>query len=109
MGISASEYCVSYAMWTTRLNWGLERRSRGHAPELNGSALANAKEINMVLSHPKDDRSRQIAILNDSFRSSFVGGTIFVTQGLQQVGDDFIKLALCAARQFVAFTGDSDP
>jgi len=63
----------------------------------------------MVLSPAQDDRSRQIAILNDSFRTSFVGGTIFVTEGLHQVGDEFIKLALCAARQFVAFTGDNDP
>lgn len=62
----------------------------------------------MVPLNTESDRSRQIAILNDSFRTTFVGGSIFVTHGLHQSGDDFIRLALCAVRQFVAFDAGSD-
>src|SRR5579862_3450997 len=54
----------------------------------------------------KQDRSRQIAILNDSFRTSFVGGSICVTAGIHAVGDEFVKLALCATRCFVRFDDD---
>jgi hypothetical protein len=63
----------------------------------------------MVLPIPDSDRSRQIAILNDAFRSSFVGGTVCVTAGLHHLGDDVVKDALLAARQFSVFDDDNDP
>jgi hypothetical protein len=55
------------------------------------------------------DHARQIALLNDSFRTTFVGGTICITAGVQLVGEDFVQLALGAARSFVAFNEDGDP
>jgi hypothetical protein len=63
----------------------------------------------MVLSDVASDRSRQIALLNDAFRCSFVGGTVCVTAGLHLVGDEFVKAALLAARQFTAFDTSNDP
>lgn len=55
------------------------------------------------------DRARQIAILNDAFRMTFLGGTVCVTAGLHLVGDEFVKAALLAAREFAAFSDDNDP
>jgi hypothetical protein len=50
-----------------------------------------------------------MAILNDAFRITFLGGTVCVTAGLHLVGDEFVKAALLAAREFSAFTDDNDP
>ena len=55
------------------------------------------------------DHSRQIALLNDAFRVTFVGGTVCVTAGLHQIGDEFVKAALLATRQFTSFEDDNDP
>ena len=55
------------------------------------------------------DRARQIAILNDAFRITFLGGTVCVTAGLHLIGDEFVKAALLAAREFSTFTDDNDP
>lgn len=64
----------------------------------------------MVLSEAQNrDRSRQIACLNDSFRTTFIGGTICITAGLHLIGDEFVKAALLAARQFTVFDEDNDP
>lgn len=63
----------------------------------------------MVLSTLHIDRLRQIALLNDSFRTTFVGGSIFVTNGVHAVGDDFIKAALLAVRTFIGFNEDDSP
>lgn len=62
----------------------------------------------MVLSI-ESDRSRQIALLNDSFRTTFVGGTVCITAGLQLIGEDFVKAALSATREFSDFRCDDDP
>lgn len=63
----------------------------------------------MVLDMSEADRSRQIALLNDSFRATFVGGTVCVTASLNLLGEEFVKEALIAAREFTAFGSDSDP
>lgn len=55
------------------------------------------------------DESRKIAFLNDAFRTTFLGGTITVTAGLHVLGDEFVKAALLATREFDAFTLDNDP
>lgn len=62
----------------------------------------------MVLSQ-STDRAKKIAILNDAFRITFLRGTICVTAGLHAIGDEFVKAALLAAREFDAFDGDNDP
>jgi hypothetical protein len=63
----------------------------------------------MVLLQKESDRSRQIALINDAFRSTFVGGTVCVTAGLHLVGEEFVKAALLAAREFSSFSDDDDP
>jgi hypothetical protein len=55
------------------------------------------------------DRSHQIALLNDVFRTTFLGGTVCVTAGLHLIGDEFVKAALLAAREFDTFDDDNDP
>ena len=55
------------------------------------------------------DQVRKIACLNDSFRTSFVGGTVCVTAGLHLLGEDFVKAALAAVREFTRFNEDNDP
>lgn len=62
----------------------------------------------MVLSQTTND-TRKIAILNDAFRTTFLGGTICVTAGLHQLGDEFVKAALLAVREFTTFTDEHDP
>ena len=63
----------------------------------------------MVLSAFEHDRSRQIALLNDSFRTTFVGGTVCVTAGLELIGEAFLKAALLATREFSRFDDGNDP
>lgn len=55
------------------------------------------------------DTTKKIAILNDAFRMTFLGGTICVTAGVHLLGDEFVKAALLAAREFDAFDKDNDP
>ena len=55
------------------------------------------------------DHSRQIALLNDAFRTTFVGGTVCVTAGLHMIGDEFVTAALLGAREFSVFGDDNDP
>lgn len=62
----------------------------------------------MVLSI-ESDRSRQIALLNDSFRTTFIGGTVCITAGLELIGEGFVRAALCATREFADFQSDDDP
>lgn len=53
--------------------------------------------------------ARKVAVLNDAFRTTFLGGTICVTAGIHLLGDEFVKVALLAAREFAAFTQEDDP
>lgn len=62
--------------------------------------------MNDLLDH---DQVRKIAILNDAFRTTFLGGTICVTAGVHELGAEFVKAALLAVRHFQAFTADNDP
>lgn len=64
----------------------------------------------MVLSTSSEtETSKRIAFLNDAFRTTFLGGTVTVTAGLHLLGDEFVKAALLAAREFTDFTDGNDP
>lgn len=65
--------------------------------------------MDLSTSETQRDRSRQIALLNDSFRTTFIGGTVCISAGLHLIGDDFVKAALLATREFSAFDADNDP
>ncbi len=55
------------------------------------------------------EAAHTIAALNDGFRTTFVGGSIFTTIGIQALGPDFVAEALGAVRAFSTFTQNNDP
>lgn len=52
---------------------------------------------------------RQIATLNDSFRTTFVGGTIILTRGIADLPEDTRLQVLADVQSFDGFTADNDP
>jgi hypothetical protein len=63
----------------------------------------------MVLSNHNDHRPSATRVLNDAFRTTFLGGTVCVTAALHECGADFVKAALKAVRDFSAFDAGNDP
>ena len=55
------------------------------------------------------DRAKVIAKLNDEFRTTFTGGKVLITAGVDALGPQFVADALESARTFDEFTGDNDP
>lgn len=53
--------------------------------------------------------SQQIAALNDSFRTTFNGGTLILTAGIQALPQEVQVGILYAVRKFEAFIPDNDP
>ncbi len=62
----------------------------------------------MVLSSESDQLS-PIAVLNDAFRVTFLGGTVCVTAAVHERGAQFVKDALRAVRDFDGFDEGNDP
>jgi hypothetical protein len=58
---------------------------------------------------PQSEHSRQIAALNDAFRTSFNGGTMVFTAGIQALPEEVQVEILYKVRTFDEFTPDSDP
>jgi len=50
-----------------------------------------------------------VTSLNDNFRTTFVGGSVITTVGIQALGPEFVAQALSGVRSFDAFTSESDP
>ena len=50
-----------------------------------------------------------IQLLNDNFRSTFVGGQVVMTQGVSELPLDTKASLLMAVRSFDQFTNDNDP
>lgn len=57
----------------------------------------------------EEERKHIIAALNDEFRKSFVGGEVYITAGLNELGPEFVFHVVDAVKQFDAFTVDNDP
>lgn len=55
------------------------------------------------------DNARVIRILNDNFRSTFVGGQVVMTQGVDALSIDTKARVLLAVQSFSNFTKDNDP
>jgi hypothetical protein len=55
------------------------------------------------------DNARVIRILNDNFRSTFVGGQVVMTQGVNALPIDTKARVLLAVQSFSNFTKDNDP
>lgn len=51
----------------------------------------------------------RIAEINDRFRTSFIGGRVFITEGVRALGSDFESAAVEAVQTFKAFSADNDP
>jgi hypothetical protein len=53
--------------------------------------------------------SDRIRLLNDTFRSTFVGGQVLMTAGVNALADEAKAAVLSKVRTFTAFSGDNDP
>lgn len=53
--------------------------------------------------------SSPIADLNDQFRTTFMGGQVFMTQGVQALGEDAVARIVGEVRAFDRFDEDYDP
>ncbi len=54
-------------------------------------------------------KSDRIRVLNDNFRSTFVGGQVVMTQGVAELPLDTKARVLLAVQSFSNFTKDNDP
>ncbi len=55
------------------------------------------------------DNVRRTRLLNDNFRSTFVGGQVVMTQGVNALPIDTTARELLAVQSFSNFTKDNDP
>jgi hypothetical protein len=56
-----------------------------------------------------DEKTIRTRALNDTFRSTFGGGKIFMTASIQALPPDLVARALDRVRSFNEFTEDNDP
>jgi Protein of unknown function (DUF3768) len=54
-------------------------------------------------------KSQRIRALNDNFRSTFTGGQVVMTRGVNELPIDVKAEVLLKVRSFDTFTGDNDP
>jgi Protein of unknown function (DUF3768) len=54
-------------------------------------------------------KADRIRVLNDNFRSTFVGGQVMLTQGVAELPLDTKARVLLAVQSFSNFTKDNDP
>jgi len=55
------------------------------------------------------NKSDRIRVLNDNFRSTFVGGQVVMTQGVNALPIDTKARVILAVQSFSNFTKDNDP
>jgi len=55
------------------------------------------------------NQAERLRALNDQLRTTFVGGAVMITQGVEAIPIARRKLILERVRQFTAFTPDNDP
>lgn len=53
--------------------------------------------------------AERIRLLNDNFRTTFIGGHVVMTQGVNELPLDVKARAIIAVRSFNQFTSDNDP
>jgi hypothetical protein len=56
-----------------------------------------------------DDRRDRVRVLNDNFRSTFVGGRVLMTHTVSELPIDTQARLILAVQSFAAFTQDNDP
>ncbi|WP_417477272.1 DUF3768 domain-containing protein [Maricaulis sp.] len=57
----------------------------------------------------EQDRTAQIAQLNDGLRTNGTGGRILITAGIKAKDDEFIARAALGLRTYTNFSEDNDP
>jgi hypothetical protein len=55
------------------------------------------------------ETAHRIRLLNDNFRSTFIGGRVVMTQGVSELPLDVKAKALLLVKTFKDFTRDNDP
>ncbi|WP_114521477.1 DUF3768 domain-containing protein [Altererythrobacter sp. ZODW24] len=55
------------------------------------------------------DKTERIRLLNDRFRRSGIGGDIFITSGIQDLGEEAKREVASKVSQFDQFDHDNDP
>ncbi len=55
------------------------------------------------------EKAAKIALLNDQFRSTFTGGQVFMTQGINALDERTRAEIIAAVMEFDAFDEDNDP
>jgi len=58
---------------------------------------------------PEAEKTLRIRTLNDTFRTTFMGGRILLTQGIQALGTEQAQDIITKVQSFNAFTPDNDP
>jgi hypothetical protein len=58
---------------------------------------------------PTLSKSDRVRLLNDNLRSTFVGGRVLITQGVNALPTDTKARVLLAVQSFSDFTKDNDP
>ena len=53
--------------------------------------------------------ANKIAVLNDNFRSTFVGGQVVMTAAVNELSPDVKARVILAVRSFSKFDADNDP
>jgi hypothetical protein len=56
-----------------------------------------------------EERTRKIAELNDAFRSTFTGGQVFMTRGIEALDERTRAEIIAAVMEFDAFDDGNDP
>jgi Protein of unknown function (DUF3768) len=54
-------------------------------------------------------KSNRIRVLNDNFRSTFIGGRVVMTAGVADLPMDVKARALIQVQRFASFNADNDP
>ena len=55
------------------------------------------------------EKAAKIALLNDQFRSTFTGGQVFMTRGIEALDERTRAEIIAAVMEYDGFDADSDP
>lgn len=55
------------------------------------------------------ERAKTVAALNDQFRSTFTGGQVYMTSGIESLDERTRAEIIAAVMEFEAFDEDNDP
>lgn len=71
--------------------------------------MVGSERTTCVRDSGTDSRATSIRNLNDAFRRYAHAGVIYITAGVQGLGQSTVEAILVGVRDFDAFTSDNDP